>query len=623
MNRFYLFLFFALGVADIQGWQPAGEMLQTSWAGDVSPEKVWQEYPRPLLRRDKWVNLNGLWDHAITPKGETAPDAWDGKILVPFAPEASLSGVGKTVGAANTLWYRRKFVHQKPGSGRTLLHFGAVDYEAFVVLNGKAVGNHKGGFTAFSFDITESLKPGENELLIRIVDDVEGTQLHGKQSFRQRGIWYPNMTGIWQTVWLENVPVRSISGLTYAADIRKGKIDVSVGLTGPAMKGEKLRVRARHKGALKGEAEGTGKLSILLKKPLLWSPDAPNLYDIEVELVDGDGAVVDTVDSHAALREITKQPDAKGNPRICINGVPTFLFGPLDQGWWPDGYLTPPSDEAMVADLKFIKECGFNMLRKHVKVESARYYHHCDRLGIVVWQDQVSSNFNAPDANGRPPKWIHLNPNPVDGTWEKEAHDQWVTEYQRMVDMLRNNPSVAIYSPFNEAWGQHQSMEIGNMAVNHDKTRLVCLASGGNFWPVGDIAAQHSYPYPVFPMKDKRFDNYVKAVGEMGGHGWAPPDHRWAAPGAWGYGGICSSVEEWKSRYKVSINFLKGVREDGLSAAVYTQTTDVFTELNGLMTFDRIPKADAKWFKEINSMVMQQEAAIKTEDGQPKEVPLK
>lgn len=608
MKRLSLLLVLALGQASAQGWQPAEGKLPTPWAGDVSPGKVWAEYPRPLLRREKWVNLNGLWDHAITAKGIVPPDAWDGKILVPFAPEAPLSGVGKTVGPAKTLWYHRRFIYQKSGSGRTLLHFGAVDYEAFVVLNGKEVGSHKGGFTAFSFDVTEFLKPGENELRLRIVDDVGGTQLHGKQSLRPQGIWYPNITGIWQTVWIENVPVRAISSLSYTSDIHKGSLDVSVGLTGPSVKGEKIRIRARHKGTLRGEVEGSGKLSFQFKNPMLWSPADPNLYDMEVELLDGEGAVVDKVSSYAALREIIKQPDAKGNPRLCINGVPTFLFGPLDQGWWPDGYLTPPSDEAVLAELDFIRKSGFNMLRKHVKVESARYYHHCDRLGIVVWQDQVSSSFNAPAPNGDQPKWIHLNPNPVDGTWEKEAHDQWVTEYQRMVDMLRNNPSVAIFSPFNESWGQHQSMEIGAMAVNHDKTRLVCLASGGNFWPVGDIAAQHSYPYPLFPQ-DKRFRNYVKAVGEMGGHGWGMPGHTWSTNESWGYGGLCSSAEEWKSRYKFSIHFLKDAKDQGLSAAVYTQTTDVFSELNGLMTFDRVPKAEAGWFKEINAMVMQPEQA--------------
>lgn len=415
------------------------------------------------------------------------------------------------------------------------------------------------------------------------------------------------MTGIWQTVWLEDVPARSIASLNYGSDIREGRLDVSVGLAGPAVKGEKLRAKALHKGALRGEVEGTGKLSFKFDRPLLWSPEEPNLYDIEVELLDEKGKVLDKVSSYAALREVTKQPDANGNPRLCINGKPTFLFGPLDQGWWPESYLTPPSDEAVVAELEFIKKCGFNMVRKHVKVEPARYYYHCDRLGIVVWQDQVCSRFNGPGANGKHPDWIRMREDPVDGTWPQEAHEQWVTEYQRMVDMLRNNPSVMIYSPFNEAWGQHASMEIGNMAVNYDKTRLVCHASGGNFWPVGDIASSHSYPYPMFPMEDRRFRNYIKVVGEMGGHAWEMPGHLLESKGAWGYGGVCSSLDEWKSRYEFSIRFLKGAKDKGLSAAVYTQTTDVFTEMNGLMTFDRVPKVDAEWLKQINSMVMQPE----------------
>lgn len=585
-----------------------------------NPEIALTGYPRPLLWRKNWSCLNGLWGYAITPKKESPSPPITGQILVPFAPETSLSLVREQVGIGKILWYQRKFAHPKPKNGRTLLHFGAVDYEASVVLNGKEVGSHKGGFTAFSFDITEFLDPGENELQVRVVDDVEGTQLHGKQSLNPRTIWYPNITGIWQTVWLEDVPERSISSLKYSSDIHTGTLGVSVGLEGPALKGEKIRMRALHQGALRGEVESSNdfdKLSFQFKEPMLWSPEKPNLYDIKVELLDGKGKVVDTVESYAALREITRQADERGDLRICINGVPTFLFGPLDQGWWPDGYLTPPSDEAVVSELKFIKDCGFNMVRKHVKVEPARYYYHCDRLGIVVWQDQVSSNFNQSAPGGRSPQWTRLLDNPVDGDWEKEAHDQWVTEYQRMVDMLRNNPSVAIYSPFNEAWGQHKSMEIGTMAVNYDKTRLVCLASGGNFWPLGHIVSNHSYPYPSFPTEDPRFDNYVKVVGEMGGHGWAMPGHVWDAQKSWGHGGLCSSVDEWKNRYKVSLQFLSDAKKNGLAAAVYTQTADTFTEVNGLMTFDRIPKAEASWFKEVNSLVMQREPPLKAPTPTP------
>lgn len=613
-NRVLFLMMVSLSLVSATEWRAETSNLSTTWTSKVTPETAWTEYPRPQLRRDDWRNLNGLWDYAITPKATEAPQAWDGKILVPFPPESALSGVKKAVGPGKTLWYRYKFLLDKPGSGRTLLHFGAVDYESFINLNGKQIGTHKGGFTPFSFDVTDALQLGENEILIRIVDDTEGKQLHGKQSLQPMEIWYPNITGIWQSVWLENVPTRSISGIRYDSDIKQGRIDLAVGLVGTPVEGEKIRVKALYQGALRCETQGSGKLSLQFKNPLLWSPENPHLYDIEIELQDGKGQVLDKIKSYAALREISKEPDSTGNPRLCINGKPIFLFGPLDQGWWPDGYLTPPSDEAVVADLDFIKKSGFNMLRKHVKVESARYYYHCDRLGIVVWQDQVSSNHNNLSSNGDSPRWVHLNPNPVDGTWEKEAHDQWVTEYQRMVDMLRNNPSVAIWSPFNEAWGQHQSMEIGKMAMDYDKTRLVCLASGGNFWPVGDIVANHSYPNPLF-IKNERFQNFIKTVGEMGGHGWVVPGHAWSPRQSWGYGGLCGSVEDFKSRYKTSIEFLKSARRQGLSAAVYTQTTDVFGEMNGLMTFDRQPKVDAAWLKELNSAVMSPEGQVGTQSG--------
>ncbi len=356
-------------------------------------------------------------------------------------------------------------------------------------------------------------------------------------------------------------------------------------------------------------AEGSGPVTISFKEPKLWFPGNPYLYDLKVELLDSKGQVIDSVGSYAAIRSVGKARDAAGNMRLTVNGKPCFLFGTLDQGWWPDGLLTPPSDEAMLADLQFLKAAGFNMVRKHVKVEPDRYYYYCDKLGIAVWQDQVSSGYGAETKiPGHTPPWTRLRPDPQDGVWPAEAHEQWVLEYKRMVDHLRNHPSILIWCPFNEAWGQHQSMEIGKMAAEYDPTRLLCLASGGNFWPVGDIASEHHYPEPGFPMRDERFRDMVKVIGEMGGHGLAVEGHYRVDPQTqkpWGYGGLARSLDDWKARYQASIEQLALLRQQGISAAVYTQTTDVETEVNGLMTYDRVPKVDAAWLKQVNQKVFE------------------
>ncbi|MES2438881.1 MAG: sugar-binding domain-containing protein [Verrucomicrobiota bacterium] len=616
----------------------------TFWGAKLAPEAVWAEYPRPQLERKNWTSLNGLWDYAIAEKDLAAPDAWTGGILVPFCPESSLSGVGKLIEPHQSLWYRRK-LPVKPNAGeRTLLHFEAVDYETTVWVNGKEMGKHVGGNTPFSFDITSALTTGENKLLVRVNDATEGWQLRGKQALRPSRITYTRVSGIWQTVWLEEVPERWVEDLDFevveekqeagiqnqeGAEKSESRLQNQEGektekektgvveektttgvslllkarLAGTAVKGERLRVRVLLEGTevAAGQAEA-GSLAIAIPEPRWWTPDTPVLYDLEVELLDGAGKVIDKVRSYTALRTVGRVRDALGNPRIALNGKETFLLGTLDQGWWPDGLLTPPSDEAMVSDLKFLKAAGFNLIRKHVKVENARYYYWCDKLGLAVWQDQVSAGMwaNEPPKDSSP-KWTRLEPNPLDATgWPEDAKQQWITEYKAMVDHLRDHPSVIIWSLFNESWGQHDSMEIGKMAKDYDSTRLVCLASGGNFWPVGDIASQHNYPDPKFPLEDKRFKDFIKVVGEMGGLGRSVAGHEWR-PGEknWGYT-MPADAEEWKFRYRWAMEQLKPLKEFGLSAAVYTQTSDVETEVNGLLTYDRVPKVDAAWLKKIN-----------------------
>jgi beta-galactosidase len=565
----------------------------------------WQEYPRPELERPEWLNLNGFWDYAIVGSDGPAPVEWDGRILVPFAAESQLSGVRRSVKPDETLWYKRSLQIKKLQKRRTLLHFGAVDYEAVVYLNGVEVGRHRGGNTPFTCDLTEVAVDGNNFLVVKVKDATGAYQLHGKQRLDPHGIWYTAVTGIWQTVWVESVPETYIEGLDFSAEVDAGTLKVHPRLAGPAKAG-KVRVTGSFEGAEKVIAEGVGNLSLKFENPRFWTPENPALYDLKVELLEEGGAVVDTVTSYSALRQIGKAEDTGGNLRVTLNGSPTFFLGTLDQGWWPDGLLTPPSDKAMASDLKFLKAAGFNMVRKHVKVEPSRYYWYCDHLGIAVWQDQVSAGYgqqNPPSAST--PPWTRMDANPVDAVWPEEESRQWVTEYQEMVDALRCHPSILIWTTFNEAWGQHDSMEIGRMAAAYDPTRLICGASGGNFWPVGDIASAHNYPDPTFPLRDERFRGFVKVVGEMGGHALRMDGHTWAGNlPAWGYGGLAESTDEWKSKYQRTLERLARLRSDGISVGIYTQTTDVESEINGLLTYDRLPKIDAEWLRKANEKVM-------------------
>ena len=563
--------------------------LITPWGEKVTPENAWREYPRPELRRPQWTCLNGLWDYAVTTLDADTPSTWNGKILVPFPLESRLSGVQRLLQPGEALWYRRALdAAPRPGK-RTLLHFEAVDYRCRVWVNDTEVGGHTGGNLAFRFDITDALKPSGNTLTVRVEDATGGAQLRGKQTLNPGGILYTRNSGIWQTVWLEDVPARHIAGLEISTDIATGGISVRASLAGAPAAGETFSLQVSEGG--KTVAEAKGALALTVPQPKLWSPAHPNLYDLRITLRDGAGGVIDEVDSYTALRKVGRVRDAQGHYRFTLNDQPVFHFGPLDQGWWPDGLLTPPSVEAMAFEIQWLRDAGFNMIRKHIKVEPRQYYHLCDRIGMLVWQDQVSGGGGAP--------WTHMDPNPTDAVWTDEDHRQWRTELDGMIAQLSHFPCIVVWTPFNEAWGQHRTMEAGAWTVMRDSTRQVNIASGGNFWPVGHIADEHRYPHPDFPLEDARFHDYIKVVGEFGGHGWPVKGHLWnESRGNWGYGGLPKDEDEYRARYAKSIELLVDLKAKGISGGVYTQTTDVEEEINGLMTYDRrvikIPAADLK-----------------------------
>ena len=569
----------ALSAAETN-WRPVPDKMMTTWGRAVQPDNAWREYPRPQFERAAWQNLNGLWDYAITAQDSSQPTAWSGKILVPYALESTLSGVGQVLAPEQALWYRQTLRRSPKAGRRTLLNFEAVDYHSTVWVNGVSVGEHIGGNTPFSFDITAALKSGDNEIVVRALDATGGTQLRGKQVIEPKGIWYTRVSGIWQTVWLEEVPARHIADVKLATAIRPATITVAPRLAGPAGPGEKVRVTALLGQKKVAAAEGSGEVKLAISNAQLWSPAHPSLYDLMIELLDAQGRVVDSVKSYAGLREVGRKRDTQGHLRFTLNGEEIFHWGPLDQGWWPDGLLTPPSDAAMRFDVDFLKQAGFNMIRKHIKVEPRRFYYHCDRVGMMLWQDQVSAR--------KSPKWTRMAPNPAEADWTEAEHAQFMTELQAMMDELHNQPCIVVWVPFNEAWGQHRTMDVGKWTVAYDPTRLVNIASGGNFWPVGHIADDHKYPNPGFILEDARFADYVKVVGEFGGHGWPVEGHLWTVGAKnWGYGGLPKDQAEYLARYEKSLDMLVELKAKGIAAGVYTQTTDVEGEINGLVTYDR------------------------------------
>lgn len=591
------FLFvFLLSLSLSAQWQPVGDKLKTKWASEIDVNNVLPEYPRPIMERDSWVNLNGMWDYAILPVGKETPKSFDGKILVPFAAESSLSGVQKEVGTNNELWYHREFtVPSNWKSDRVLLHFGAVDWKADVWVNDIKVGQHTGGFTPFSFDITSALTKGNNKLVVRVWDPTdEGYQPRGKQVKRPEGIWYTPVTGIWQTVWLEPVSNNFIENIKVTPDIDKNILTVEAEMN-KRDQSNIIEVKVKEGSRVVATAKSINNQSVEVAMPSnvkLWSPDNPFLYDLEITVVYG-SKQVDKIKSYAAMRKYSTKRDEYGIVRLQLNNKDLFQFGPLDQGWWPDGLYTAPSDEALEYDVIKTKELGFNMIRKHVKVEPARWYTHCDRHGMIVWQDMPNGD--------RGPEWqMHNYFEGVERVRSAESEANYRKEWKEIIDYLYSYPSIGVWVPFNEAWGQFKTQEITEWTKEYDPSRFVNPASGGNHYTVGDMLDLHHYPNPRMFLYDGQ---RATVLGEFGGIGWANKDHLWVKDRNWGYVQF-NSEKEVTDEYLKYAEELKGLIKQGFSAAVYTQTTDVEMEVNGLLTYDRkVVKVDEQRVRKVNQEI--------------------
>jgi len=582
-------LIFYSSCAPVQhGWKAAKGPLMTQWAKDVSPQNVHPEYPRPQMVREDWMNLNGLWQYAIRPGNLPKPKKFTGQILVPFPAESALSGVMKEVGKNNRLWYRRAF-EIPPGwkDKRILLHFGAVDWEAAVWVNDKLVGIHRGGYDPFSFDITDLLNPSRTqEIVLSVWDPADaGFQPRGKQVAKPNSIWYTSVTGIWQTVWLEPVNRAHIESLNIVPDIDKE----SVYLTANCSKGAEsssIEIEIGDSGSSAAKTSGRPgeKITIHIKQPKLWSPDSPFLYDLKVTLIDDEGVAQDSVNGYFGMRKIAVAKDANGVNRLCLNNEPAFLFGPLDQGWWPDGLYAAPTDEALRYDIEVTKKLGFNMARKHVKVEPQRWYYWCDKLGLLVWQDMPNGD-------------KHIGQKDPDLVRSRDSAVQFELELANIIDSLRNHPCIVMWVPFNEGWGQYDTAHIAGWIKKHDPTRLVNNASGWVDRNEGDVCDIHSYPGPAAPPNEP---NRAAVLGEFGGLGLHVREHSWQKTKGWGYR-MPKTREQLSAAYGNLLQRLQPMKNKGLAAAVYTQTTDVETEVNGLMSYDRaVIKMDAEKTAALN-----------------------
>lgn len=564
------------------------------------------EYPRPQMVRPFWQNLNGWWQCSIQKGDLPKPSSFAKNILVPFPPESVLSGVEHVLQPDEKLWYRRTFeVTAKPGEV-VWLHFGAVDFSCQVWVNGQQVGKHWGGYLPFSFDISWAIRAGENELVVMVQDETEHA-LHqkGKQRLEPGGIWYSSVSGIWQTVWLEVVPEKHIHSLRITPSIDTETLEVKVNLSEAALAaGCRIEAVASFAGEEAGRAEGTAKSILVFHIPnaRLWHPDHPHLYDLEVRLLAPDGEL-DRVNAYFAMRKFSKVKDSQGFWRFAVNNEPLFQYGPLDQGYYPEGLYTAPSEEAMLSDIEYAKKIGCNMIRKHVKIEPLRWYHACDKLGMVVWQDMPNGGRTTKDAvvyftftSG-----IHRYDQTRlkrFGREDPQNRQEFRVELQEMIETLYNVPSIAVWVPFNESWGQFQAIRIADWVKTLDPTRLVDHASGWFDQGGGDFQSRHVY---VKPLSARVPDDRILAVTEFGGYTMQVEGHVCNKKKRFGYGHYKDSASLTAAYLKLLQEQVEPLIPKGLSAAIYTQISDIETEINGYLTYDRkVEKMDEESLREAH-----------------------
>ena len=630
MNRFLLGCMVAGAVCGAQAeWKAAENPLMTRWGKEVTPENAWRGYPRPQMVRSEWMNLNGLWNYAIVPQTAPQPQAFDKEILVPFCVESALSGAKEDFQPDQRLWYRRTMTIPAKWEGqRILLHFGAVDYACTLWVNGGMVGSHTGGFDPFSFDITPFLKSGEQEIVLAVTDPTSlGDQARGKQKLSQNGIWYTPVSGIWQTVWLEPVNAEmSIGDVKVVSDIDAGDITVTV-RSQNEVASEPYVARAMVLVDGKEVARAVGLLNLPFKVKVdnakLWSPDSPFLYDLKVELyrkalnpqqnkqicknriefpknVSEKDQLLDRVDGYFAMRKIALGKGPKG-ATLELNNKPLFHYGPLDQGYWPEGLLTPPSEAAYQFEIDYLKAAGCNMLRKHIKVEPASYYRYCDEVGMLVWQDMPSGMFDGGTMQANP-QFI-MREMKADRVHGYASAAQYELELRRMIDALEDFPSIVMWVPFNEGWGQYDTARVANWVKEYDPSRLVNSVSGWCDVGAGDTVDTHVY----HPEKGHRIPdpepNRAAVLGEFGGFGLPVENHLWwTEKRNWGYFTYTNTADLVEAYVGRLDEVIGAYQTNGLQAAVYTQTTDVEGEVNGYMTYDReVIKISAADLRELHA----------------------
>ncbi|MHA1109642.1 MAG: glycoside hydrolase family 2 protein [Promethearchaeota archaeon] len=589
-------------------WKKKNGRMQTPWFEEVDPLNPFPEYPRPQIVRKEWVNLNGLWDYKITDAQTNEISTYTGKILVPFPIESSLSGVMKPLLPKDRLWYRRIFrIPTEWDGNKILLHFGAVDWESTVWVNGKEIGVHKGGYSPFSFDVTDSvLSNQDNEIIVRVYDPTDqGRQPFGKQTLKPKTVFYTPSSGIWQTVWLEKVSPTYIESFILTPNIDNSTLTIEAQIQGDNSANTELLVRISKDGneIASTRTPSSECVTVKLENQQLWSPESPELYDIQLVLLYQEDQL-DLVDSYFAMRKFSLQEGPAGISQFFLNNKPYFMIGPLDQGFWPDGLYTATSDAALLWDIEMTKSFGFNMIRKHIKTEPARWYHHCDKLGIIVWQDMP----NGGKMSFIPPGYLaHFMGRQYDDTkrhgkfgYENlDDRDQFEKELKELVDSLRNTPSLAIWVPFNEAWGQFDAKRIAEWLMDYDPTRLVDHTSGWFDQGSSHFLSLHNYQ-DTFKMVIPSNSRGI-LLSETGGYTYKFPGHVWNPKKKFGYKSY-KNKDELHVAYKNMVeNVLKPAIEKGLSGVVYTQTSDVEIEYNGLVTYDRqVLKMDPEVIKLLN-----------------------